>query len=141
MADHELFVDTSGWACYYDQRQRWHEDAKQTCWAAIAEGRLLVTTNYILAELVAVMTSPLRIPRARLVSWVDRLRESPHVLSLHVDAELDAAAWQMLKDRQDKEWSLVDCASFLVMEQRGMTQALTTDRHFEQAGFVRLLKP
>ena len=46
----------------------------------------------------------------------------------------------MLKKCQDKEWSLVDCASFVIMKQRGVTEALTTDHHFEQAGFVRLLK-
>jgi predicted nucleic acid-binding protein len=43
--------------------------------------------------------------------------------------------------RQDKSWSLVDCSSFVVMQQRGIVEALTTDEHFEQAGFVRLLKP
>ena len=48
--------------------------------------------------------------------------------------------WQLLKNRQDKEWSLVDCVSFVLMQQRGMTETLTTDRHFDQAGFVRLLK-
>jgi predicted nucleic acid-binding protein len=37
-------------------------------------------------------------------------------------------------------WSLVDCASFVVMRQQGIVEALTTDHHFEQAGFVRLLK-
>jgi len=40
-----------------------------------------------------------------------------------------------------KEWSLVDCASFVAMQQRGIFEALTTDHHFEQAGFVRLLTP
>ena len=44
------------------------------------------------------------------------------------------------ESRPDKEWSLVDCASFVVMQQRGLTEVLTTDHHFEQAGFVRLLK-
>jgi predicted nucleic acid-binding protein len=57
-----------------------------------------------------------------------------------VDARLDAQAWQLLVDRPDKEWSLVDCASFVVMQNAKLTKALTTDPHFEQAGFVRLLK-
>ncbi len=60
---------------------------------------------------------------------------------VHVDAALDGKAWQLLKERQDKEWSLVDCSSFVIMRQRDLTEALTTDHHFEQAGFVRLLKP
>lgn len=58
-----------------------------------------------------------------------------------VDPALDAAGWALLKSRPDKEWSLVDAASFIVMQERGIIEALTTDHHFEQAGFVRLLKP
>lgn len=59
---------------------------------------------------------------------------------VHIDVTLDAQAWQLLTERQDKTWSLVDCASFALMQQRGISNALTTDHHFEQAGFVRLLK-
>jgi predicted nucleic acid-binding protein len=53
---------------------------------------------------------------------------------------LNDEAWQLLKARSDKEWSLADCSSFVVMNRRSITDALTTDRHFEQAGFQRLLK-
>jgi hypothetical protein len=42
--------------------------------------------------------------------------------------------------RLDKEWSLADCIAFVVMKDEGITDALTTDRHFEQAGFKVLLK-
>ncbi len=58
---------------------------------------------------------------------------------MHIDEKLDEQAWKLLETRLDKTWSLVDCASFVVMKNRGLTDALTTDRHFEQAGFVRLL--
>lgn len=46
----------------------------------------------------------------------------------------------MFRNRTDKNWSLVDCASFVVMRKHGILEALTADHHFEQAGFVRLLK-
>ena len=42
--------------------------------------------------------------------------------------------------RKDKDWSLTDCISFVVMQEHGITDALTADHHFEQAGFVALLK-
>jgi predicted nucleic acid-binding protein len=59
---------------------------------------------------------------------------------VHIDLTLDNQAWQLLKSRPDKEWGLVDCASFVLMQQRGIAEALTTDHNFEQAGFIRLLK-
>ncbi len=57
---------------------------------------------------------------------------------IHVDVGLDAQAWELLKARIDKEWSLVDASSFVIMRMYQMTEALTTDHHFTQAGFVRL---
>jgi len=99
-----------------------------------------VTTNYILGELVALLTNPLRISRPRVVLLIDRLKNSPFIEVVHVDLILDGEAWNLLRSRQDKEWSLVDCASFVLMQRRGIGEALTTDHHFEQAGFIRLLK-
>ncbi len=101
----------------------------------------MITTNYIIAELVALLTSPLRIPRATIIELVDGIKTSPYIEVAQVDGVLDEAAWQLLKQRTDKEWSLVDGVSFVVMRQRAVTAALTTDHHFEQAGFVRLLQP
>ena len=102
--------------------------------------RRLVTTNYVLTELVALLTNPIRISRSQVIMLVGRVRTSPHVEVIHVDTQLDEQAWQLLSKRQDKMWSLVDCVSFVVMQQRGITEVLTTDHHFEQAGFIRLLK-
>ncbi len=53
--------------------------------------------------------------------------------------ELYQQAFDLFRDRPDKEWGLIDCASFVVM-QRGLTEALTPDEHFEQAGFRALLR-
>ena len=64
----------------------------------------------------------------------------PLVEIVHINQELDKKAWQMLANRLDKEWSLVDAASFVVMKERGLTEALTADHHFEQSSFVRLLR-
>jgi predicted nucleic acid-binding protein len=42
--------------------------------------------------------------------------------------------------RLDKDYSLCDAVSFIIMESEGITEAHTTDHHFEQEGFVRLLR-
>jgi predicted nucleic acid-binding protein len=136
----EIFADTSGWGNLVDPTQPFHRLAAKLYRAARRQGQKLITTNYILAELVALLTSPLRIPRPALVAFIDGLKTSPYVEVVHVDAALDADAWQLLRNRLDKEWSLVDCASFVLMQRRGIQEAWATDHHFEQAGFVRLLK-
>ncbi|MEA5516142.1 type II toxin-antitoxin system VapC family toxin, partial [Nodularia sp. UHCC 0506] len=72
--------------------------------------------------------------------YVDAVRNAPYINLIHIDAAIDTAAWKLVKTREDKTWSLVDSTSFIVMQQFGIQQALTTDHHFEQAGFIRLLK-
>ncbi|WP_226889299.1 type II toxin-antitoxin system VapC family toxin [Nostoc sp. MG11] len=64
----------------------------------------------------------------------------PYVEDIHINDVTDTAAWELCKSRPDKAWSLVDCTSFISMQQVGIQEALTTDQHFEQAGFIRLLK-
>ena len=99
----------------------------------------VVTTNYVLSELVALFTSPLRVSRSKILDYIQTIRSMIWGEVVHIDLSLDEAAWQLFGNRLDKKWSLVDCAGFVVMQQRGLTDALTTDRHFEQAGFIRLL--
>ena len=139
MAD--LFVDTSGWGCLFDAAQPYHAAAGNLYRTARSQNRKIVTTNYILTELVALLTSPLRIPRPRIIELVEGLKTSSYVEIVHIDDMLDRQTWTLLRRRPDKQWSWVDCASFVIMEQRGIREALTTDHHFEQAGFIRLLKP
>ena len=58
---------------------------------------------------------------------------------IHVNAELIEQGWELFKTRMDKEWSLTDCISFVVMKDRGIIKAITSDQHFEQSGFEKLL--
>ena len=62
------------------------------------------------------------------------------VTIVHVDYKTHEQAWKLLTEREDKMWSLVDCVSFVIMQQHSISEALTMDHHFEQAGFIRLLK-
>lgn len=135
-----LFVDTSGWGNLVDRSQPFHSLAATLYRLARQQNHTIITTNYILTELVALLTSPLKLTRPQIITFMQSLKQSAYVEILHIDVKTDAQAWQLLISREDKNWSLVDCSSFIIMQEKNITEALTNDNHFEQAGFVRLLK-
>jgi len=135
----KLFADTSGWASLFDARQLHHFEATQLFMQFRQQQISVVTTNYVVTELVALLHSPLRLPRPQIFQIVDSLRTTDYLEIIHVDLATDTAAWSLCKSRPDKAWSLVDCTSFVIMQKLNLQLALTTDRHFEQAGFTRLL--
>jgi predicted nucleic acid-binding protein len=132
----DLFVDTSGWAYYIDKQDPLHSVVVKHVRHLLARRGFLVTTNYVIAELVALLSSRYNTPRQQLVMIINSLRQDQSIKILHVDQDFDSEAWKLLEARLDKEWSLVDASSFVVMRRYGMTQALTSDHHFAQAGFT-----
>ena len=76
----------------------------------------------------------------RIFEVVDAIKTVPYVQMIHIDEATATATWALCKGRPDKAWSLVDCTSFVLMQQLSIQEALTTDQHFEQAGFMPLLK-
>ena len=136
----EVFADTSGWATYFVRTEPLHAVAAAYMRQWHAQGTQVVTTNYVLAERIALMTSPLRIPRPQQVTTIETIKAASWVEVIHIDPTMETEAWTLLYSRLDTTWSLVDCASFTVMQHRGIREALTTDHNFEQAGFVQLLK-
>lgn len=68
------------------------------------------------------------------------MRASPRVKILPLTSGLLNRGLDLMRQRTDKDWSLTDCISFVVMEDEGLREALTGDQHFEQAGFKALLK-
>ena len=136
----KIFVDTAGWGNLVDTLQEFHAETKTIYLSAKQNGSRLVTTNYVIAELIALLSSPLRIPRMKSIKFIESIKSSALVDIVHIDEDLDAKSWELLKNRADKNWSLVDCSSFIVMQENKIVEALTTDHHFQQAGFVRLLK-
>ena len=133
-----LFVDTSGWACYIDRADPRHQQTVQICQKAATPNQGLVTTNYVIAELVALLTTRLRLSRPHVITIIDLIKAMPCLEILHISPSLDDEAWRLLKARDDKTWSQVDATSFVIMTNYSMTEAVTTDHHFLQAGFTRL---
>jgi uncharacterized protein len=108
--------------------------------AAVREAQRLagvVTTDYILLELANFLRRP---NQRTLFLEIERdLRCDDTSIIIPASRELMDRGIELFKNRPDKDWSLTDCISFVAMKDHGVTEALTGDRHFEQAGFVALL--
>jgi hypothetical protein len=97
----------------------------------------LITTDWVLAELGnSLARTPARLLGAELIR---RLLATSQARVVFVDRALLACALERYAGYTDKTWGLVDCVSFEVMVDNGSREAFTHDRHFEQAGFRRLL--
>lgn len=97
----------------------------------------LVTTTLVLVE-VADALSGTRI-RTIVHEFLTTIAADPNVQIVAIDDEVLKRGIALYGDRPDKSWSLTDCTSFVVMAERGVREALTGDRHFEQAGFRALM--
>lgn len=129
-----MFLDTSGLFCYLHRDESPHSRAVELFDAA----RARLTHNYVLAEFVALATAR-RLPRVDSLSFVTDLIEHPDVEVVWVTPSLHRDGTSLLMTQLDKSYSLADAISFLIMRERAMLEALTTDRHFSQAGFRALL--
>ncbi len=97
-----------------------------------------VTTDWIITEVADALSKALT--RQQVARLVEKLRVSPVWEVVPFSDSLFNNALAFYARHHDKEWTLTDCPSFLVMRERGISEALTGDRHFEQAGFIALLK-
>ncbi|MCX7011497.1 MAG: PIN domain-containing protein [Candidatus Sumerlaeota bacterium] len=96
----------------------------------------LLTTEWVLTEVADAMSDPSC--RRRCLSFFEFLRPHPLVAVEPASHDLFEQGLRLYGSRFDKDWSLTDCISFVVMRQNGLSEALTGDRHFEQAGFRAL---
>lgn len=101
------------------------------------KGRL-VTTGWILTELGDGLANPVN--RTSFLTTLNILKTEPNVTIVGCSDQLLEDGINLYRDRPDKSWSLTDCISFVVMKSEGIVDALTGDKHFEQAGFTALLK-
>jgi predicted nucleic acid-binding protein len=98
----------------------------------------LLTTPAVLLEIGNALSK--RRHRAAAVQLLSALSSDPTVEIMPLTPGLYGEAFELYRTRTDKEWGLIDCVSFVVMSARGITEALTYDEHFEQAGFQALLR-
>ena len=131
-----MFLDTSGLLCLHNRAEPFHAQAR----LLYREAHIRLTHSYVLAEFVA-LAQVRRLPRVSALTFLVDLVNNPDIDTIWVDAGLHHAGMVLLLARQDKTYSLCDAVSFVLMRQRRVSEALTTDRHFVQEGFQRLLQP
>lgn len=133
-----VFVDTSAWLALINKSDIFHSKARNIRDTLIKDKRQFLVTDYVVVEIANSLS---RMPwRLAAIQLVNSIYASEDINVVEIDKEIYAEAWKLYSDRTDKEWGLTDCASFVVMNRKGITEAFTNDRHFEQAGFTILLK-
>lgn len=131
-----VFADTGYWEAVLNPKDMLHARAREIS-ASLGKFRIL-TTEMVLDELLAAL-SPLP-ERAFAIRGVETICSNPNVEVIPQTSVQFREAFDLYKRMADKAWSLTDCASFEIMKTRGISEALAHDRHFEQAGFVALLR-
>lgn len=133
-----VFLDTSGLVALVNTDDQWHKTAEAAWTQLIGSSARLMTSSLVLIELADGLSRVNH--RGLAIRMVDALRSSSRVEIVHVDERLEAAAWQLFREREDKDWSMTDCVSMTLMMEREYGDVFTADHHFEQAGFNILLK-
>lgn len=130
-----IFLDTSYLGALYIRDDAWHAAAKR--WAKRVRPPLL-TTDYVLLEFADGFARADW--RAKADEVIQGLCKNPGVRIVPQSRALFDRGLELYRSRADKDWSLTDCLSFVVMKDQGCTDALTADEHFTQAGFRSLLR-
>ena len=129
-----VFIDASYYIAVLNTRDQYAAMA-----AVVAHDYLqqTVTTALVVTEVCNALSDPRF--RQRVCKLIAALDSTSQTDLVYPDESLWNRSIALYASRADKSWSLTDCMSFLVMQDRGLTEALTADRHFEQAGFTILL--
>ena len=133
----EVFLDAAYAIALSSPTDQYHERAKLLAEQLEADSTQLITTHAVLLEIGNALAKQRH--RIAAIALLYSLQEDPNVVILPLSEDLFDRAFQLYRGREDKEWGLTDCISFVVIKDRELMEALTTDEHFRQAGFQVLL--
>jgi hypothetical protein len=134
----KVFVDTSAWIALINSSDGLAARAKQIMIGLNQQQIILVTTEFVLLEVAdALCKTHLR---QKTYAYINGIKQVADVIKIiPLEQSLVEQGWAIYHQYSDKDWGLTDCISFVVMREEGITQAFTSDRHFEQAGFTKLM--
>ena len=137
-SEHQVFLD-SGYLVAYENADDQNHGSAREHWASLARAPTLITTSYVLDEVLTFLN--VRRHHQRAVSIGERLLDGTEPVApaelVHVDRDLLGRGFDLFRRRPDKRYSLTDCISFVVMRDRQIDTAYAFDDHFVQEGFTR----
>lgn len=131
------FADTSFWTALSRKRDQYHRRAVAWNQFVIRSKGTIVTTEAVLWEWLNALSEART--RSIAAEGYRRAHLDARIEVVPFQPELTNSAIRLYQERPDKSWGLTDCLSFVVMERRQLIEALTTDRHFEQAGLKAMM--
>ncbi len=137
MANKRIFIDTSYVYALINLNDQWHSKAVDWHHQATPQKYQLITSEFVLAEIADGLSS-IAFRKAAMRS-IRLFQSDPSVEIIPASSSLFEQALELYENRADKSWGLTDCSSFAIMHEYEVIDALTTDEHFQQAGFNPLL--
>jgi predicted nucleic acid-binding protein len=130
-----VFVDASAWLAFFNRRDTHQDEARETMARLLRTSVPLVTSTWTTYEAITIIRSKLGYGRARrLWQMADNRRIA---IMIRVDPDIESAALKPFWRHRDKEWGVVDCASFVIIERIGCRTVFGYDRHFVEASRQR----
>lgn len=133
-----VFADTGYWIALLDPQDTLHQKAINLSISLVQEK--IYTSEMVLTEVLNHFSKRGTFLRKAAGALLQSVQNSPAIEIFPQTSELFHTAFDLYTQRPDQAWSHTDCASFSLMQQQGIQEALAYDRHFEQAGFIALLR-
>jgi Predicted nucleic acid-binding protein, contains PIN domain len=138
MTKNTCFVDSVCWIALLNADDELHKEADTEYKKLMKSGFNFVTSTAVLNEVANALCNPRF--RGSIVEFYKKLQKSHRVEIVFVVENLWSSGWDLYEKRPDKEWSLTDCVSIVIMQEQGLRDVITNDKHFEQASFNAILR-
>lgn len=136
MMPESIFIDTGAWYALADRDDGHHKDAVLIYPDLLKTHRVLVTSNYVVAEAYILILNEIGHPAA--IGFLEKINASPRIAKVYSTEDIEKDAEETLKKYTDQDFSYADSVSFTIMKRRKIRKAFSFDKHFQTMGFITL---
>ncbi len=133
-----VFADTGYWIALINKKDSLHKKARQV--TLKMNPMKIMTSEMIFSELLDSFSKQSLFLKQAIFNLINRSYDNPNIDIIPQTSELFREALNLYNQRLDQQWSHTDCSSFIIMQNYQIREALAYDKHFEQAGFIALLR-